>query len=63
LKVRANEQGQSQKRWLDVTSGQLMDAQSRFTECCRAQVRDKPIASLGIAAAGGFLLGWLLTRR
>jgi ElaB/YqjD/DUF883 family membrane-anchored ribosome-binding protein len=48
---------------LDVKGGQVMDAQSRFAERCRAQVRDKPITSLGIAVAGGFLLSWLLTRR
>jgi ElaB/YqjD/DUF883 family membrane-anchored ribosome-binding protein len=48
---------------LDMKGGQLMDAQSRFAGSCRAYVRDKPITSLGIAAAGGFLLSWLLTRR
>jgi len=48
---------------LDVKGGQLMDAQWRFTESCRAQVGNKPITSLGIAVAGGFLLSWLLTRR
>lgn len=48
---------------LQVKRAQLTDAQSRFAESVRAQVREKPIASLGIAVAGGFLLSWLLIRR
>jgi ElaB/YqjD/DUF883 family membrane-anchored ribosome-binding protein len=46
-----------------ATGGQLLDAQSRFSESCRIQIRDKPITSLGIAVATGFLLSWLLRRR
>lgn len=46
-----------------ATGGQLRDAQSRFTESCRVQVRENPIASLGIAVAAGFLLSRLLSRR
>ena len=48
---------------LDVRGGQLKDAQSRFAENCRLQVREKPITSIGIAVAAGFLLNWLLRRR
>ena len=46
-----------------TTGGQLLDAQSRFTENCRLQIREKPMTSLGIAVAAGFLLSWLLGRR
>ena len=46
-----------------ATGGQLLDAQSRFTESCRIQIREKPITSFGIAVASGFLLSWLLRRR
>lgn len=48
---------------LDAKSRQLRDAQVRLTERCCAQVREKPMASLGIAAGAGLLLGWLLGRR
>lgn len=50
-------------RTLDTRSGQLMDAQTRLTESCCQHVREKPIKSLGIAVAAGFLLGWLAGRR
>ena len=42
---------------------QLRDAQSRLTENCRTQVRDRPITAVGIAIAAGFLLSWVLSRR
>jgi ElaB/YqjD/DUF883 family membrane-anchored ribosome-binding protein len=48
---------------VSATAGQLLDTQSRFTESCRVQVREKPITSLGIAVAVGFLLSLLLRRR
>lgn len=48
---------------LDLKGGQVRDAQSRFTENCRVQVREKPITSIGVAVAAGFLLSWLLSRR
>ena len=47
----------------NAMGGQLRDAHSRFTESCRVQVRENPIASLGIAVAVGFLLSRLLSRR
>ena len=46
-----------------TTGGQLLDAQSRLAENCRVQVREKPMTSIGIAVAAGFLLSWLLGRR
>ncbi len=48
---------------LDTKGGQLRDAQAQFTESCRGYVRDKPITSLGIAVAAGFLISWMLSRR
>lgn len=48
---------------LDAKSGQLRSAQSRITENCCAHVRDKPLTSLGLAVATGFLLSWLLKLR
>jgi ElaB/YqjD/DUF883 family membrane-anchored ribosome-binding protein len=48
---------------LDVKGRQFRDAQSRLAENCRVHVRERPIASLGIAVAAGFLLSVLLRRR
>ena len=48
---------------LDTRGSQLMDAQSRLTENCSSMVREKPIRTLGIAVAVGFLLSWLLRHR
>ena len=50
-------------RTLDTRSGQLMDAQSRLVENCSDMVREKPIRTLGIAVAVGFVLSWLLRQR
>lgn len=48
---------------LEINSGKLKEAQSRLNDCCRAQIRDKPLVTLGIAVAAGFLVGWLLRQR
>ena len=48
---------------LDAKGGQWKEAQSRFSESCLAQVREKPIAALGIAVAAGFLLSWVMNQR
>ncbi len=50
-------------RQLDTRGGQLMDAQSRLTESCSSMVREKPMRTLGVAVAVGFLLSWLLRHR
>lgn len=42
---------------------QLKSAEQHLMKNCRGYVRDYPIASLGIAAAAGFLLSRLLSRR
>jgi ElaB/YqjD/DUF883 family membrane-anchored ribosome-binding protein len=47
---------------IDRTGGQLRDAGSRMSNSVRTQLREQPIASLGIAVAAGFALSWLLRR-
>ena len=50
-------------RALDKKGAQLKDLQGRYLDDCRAQVRDHPLAALGVALAAGFLLSILITRR
>lgn len=47
---------------LDEKGVQLRDAQTRATAGMRSFILEKPLTSLGIAVAGGFLLSWLLKR-
>lgn len=47
----------------ELTGEQLKDTQSRVASCCRGYVREKPLTSLGIAVASGFLLSWALRQR
>ena len=42
---------------------QLKNAEQQLVDNCRTYVRENPIASLGIAAAAGFLLSRLLSGR
>ncbi len=42
---------------------QLLNAEQRLMKNCCGYVRDNPMTSLGIAAAAGFLLSRLLSRR
>ena len=42
---------------------QLKNSEQKLVENCRRYVHDNPITSLGIAAAAGFLLSRLLSRR
>ena len=48
---------------LDTQGRRLKDAQLRFADSFYSHVRERPITSLGIAVAGGVLLGWLLRQR
>ncbi len=50
-------------RALETKTQQLRDVQSRLAERCSSQLRDKPVSTLGIAIAAGFLLAMLLKRR
>ena len=48
---------------LDIQGQRLKDAQLRFADNFYSHVRERPLTSLGIAVAGGVLLGWLLRQR
>ena len=48
---------------LDTRGRQLRAAQSRLIDNCYSTLREKPVSSLGVAVAAGFLLGWYLKRR
>jgi ElaB/YqjD/DUF883 family membrane-anchored ribosome-binding protein len=50
-------------RVIDKKGSQLKDLQSEYLDSCRAQVRDHPLAALGVAVAAGFLISFLLSRR
>jgi len=50
-------------RVIDKKGAQLKDLQSEYLDSCRAQVRDHPLAALGVAVAAGFLISFLLSRR
>ncbi len=41
----------------------LKDGQIHLGESCRAHLREKPLSSLGIAVAAGFVLALLLKRK
>lgn len=51
------------KQTLQVGGGRLKDAQARFSAERRAQIRDRPIASVALAFGVGIALGWLLRAR
>lgn len=42
---------------------QLEGLPARMGDACRAQVRDHPLATLGVAVAAGFALSWLMRVR
>jgi ElaB/YqjD/DUF883 family membrane-anchored ribosome-binding protein len=48
---------------LGEKSGQFKEVQARFMEDCNNYVRENPMASLGMAAAAGFLLSRMLSSR
>lgn len=48
---------------LEVKGDQLREAQSQLTERCRIQIREHPVATLGLAVAAGFLLNWWMSKR
>ena len=48
---------------IEEKTTQLRDAQARLTETCRSQVREKPMAAVGVALAAGFLVSWWLGSR
>ena len=48
---------------LELTGDQIKDAQGRMVSSCRGYVREKPLTSLGIAVASGFLISLALRQR
>ncbi len=50
-------------RMIDKKGAQLKNLQSEYLDSCRAQVRDHPLAALGVAVAAGFLISILISRR
>lgn len=48
---------------LEQKSRQLKDSQMRLTESCRTHMREKPLASLGIAIAAGVILALIFKRK
>lgn len=48
---------------INVKTEQMKDAEERLMEQARKYVRENPVASVGIAVAGGFILSRLMSRR
>ena len=48
---------------IESASARIRAAQTQWVESCGSYVREKPLAALGIATAGGFMLGLLLGMR
>lgn len=48
---------------LGIKAEQFHAARIRFSDSCGAQVREHPVAVLGLAVGAGFLLNWWLSRR
>lgn len=48
---------------LEVTGETLKDAPAKMTKICRMYVREKPMTSVGVALAMGYLLSWALRQR
>lgn len=48
---------------VELSGEYLKDSQTRMAAGCRSYVRAKPLTTVGVAVAGGFLLSWLLRQR
>ena len=48
---------------LEATGDTLKEAPAKLTRSCRIYVREKPMTSIGLAVAAGFLLSWALRQR
>jgi ElaB/YqjD/DUF883 family membrane-anchored ribosome-binding protein len=48
---------------VELSGEYLKASQTRMVGNCRGYVREKPLASVGMAVAAGFLLSWALRQR
>lgn len=48
---------------VEVTGEYVKDMQIRMGSKCRSYVRERPLTSVGVAVASGYLLAWLLRNR
>jgi ElaB/YqjD/DUF883 family membrane-anchored ribosome-binding protein len=48
---------------LGKKSEEFKAVQDRYIDVCRNQVRDNPLAALGVAVAAGFVISLLFSRR
>ena len=47
----------------NLSADQISKAQTKFTETCKAQIDQNPLAAIGIAVAAGFLLSRIISSR
>ena len=57
------EASNSARAAFDEKSDQIVNAEQRLIKNCQSYVRENPLASLGLAVAGGFLLSRVLSSR
>lgn len=48
---------------LEVKGDELQALQQRLSDTCRTQLREHPLATLGVAVAAGYMLNWWLKQR
>jgi ElaB/YqjD/DUF883 family membrane-anchored ribosome-binding protein len=48
---------------VELSGEYLKDSQTRMVSCGRNYVRAKPLTSIGVAVASGFLLSWAMRQR
>ncbi|HRQ57569.1 MAG TPA: hypothetical protein PLN31_09125 [Azoarcus taiwanensis] len=48
---------------LEGKGEELQALQGRLAESCRTQLREHPVAALGMAVAAGYMLNWWLRQR
>ena len=60
---KASEVANKTAQALNVTGEQIRDAQTRFSDVCKGQMKENPVITLGVAVAAGFVLSRLLSAR
>lgn len=48
---------------VELSGEYLKDSQERMAGSCRSYVRSRPLSSIGVALATGFVLSWALRQR